>query len=145
MYSCNYIYRFFLIRKPQVPGIPAIPTCGVGYTLENGRCTSTKTIPTICPYIDGYSFEKNIAGACLRKCPSNTKQKDWTCAPLVGDEYIRVEVDAICPMYYTLKKAESVALDKCIDNNSKEPNYSCPDHHTLYKQTCSAVVYANYY
>ena len=133
---------FFLIRKPQVPGIPAIPTCDVGYTytLEYDRCTSTKTIPTICPDISGYSYEKHTGGTCLQKCPPGSIQKEWSCEIPGRKEYKRTEFYATCPKYYTLKKDESFELHKCIDNNSKEPNYSCPDRHTLYKQTCIAVV-----
>jgi hypothetical protein len=128
---------FNLIKKPQVPGIPAIPTCDVGYTLEDDRCKSTKTIPSICPNIDGYFFEKHVTGACLRKCPSNTRERGFFCEEPGGRQFNRVETDNICPMNYTKKAASE---EKCIDNNSKEPNYTCPNHHTLYKRTCIPVV-----
>jgi hypothetical protein len=95
---------FLMIRKPQVPGIPAIPTCGVGYTLEDDNCISTKTIPTICLDINGYSYEKNIDGICLQKCHSGTIKNDWSCVSSEGQEYNRNRFYATCPIYYTLKR-----------------------------------------
>jgi hypothetical protein len=135
---------FFIITKKQQPvtiPIPAIPTCGFGYTLtsDGSECIdNVPNIPTICPDIDGHSFTKNDDGRCYMKCPRHLSQTDRTCeSPNYKED--RVRVDATCPLGYKLDEGDkSINGDNtCIGiKKFRKPNYSCEESQTLIGGKC---------
>jgi hypothetical protein len=125
---------YYIINYAQ--SVPAIPTCGDGYTLKDNVCKSTNTVPFTCPEIVDIPYKTFIGGKCIKLCNSENrpdlykKEDDIKC--IEADSY----VGGKCPEGYTLEKD----INKCIENKFQKLNYSCPDEtHILYKDSCFRI------